>query len=1017
MIFICYNSTVSDKTIYSLTFKNSRFAMQMLNIACLSVLLLIILLCNNISLPCFKGVLTSKLSCSTFFILSETMKIFLPQDQTSAQKSLSIFIGGKYEMKRNSFKRVAAGALAVLTISAYSLPADVGIFSNRPVLSAYATGTQNSIHVYGAVRNFTGADMTISYVPQQNGYGRARDYVLKNGQNWKCDGDIVKITCAEKVRFPKEWNYDHPKNANTPHVDDITTETETENGFEYTFSSPQGNTYQYENSYYVNMEEAIFTSIGTCTCNDASTHTLRDGKTVEAHNFGNSTVKVLSNNSYAFVETDSGVGCWKSNNKGKDGSTAATTWEVTVPKGEIAYINYWVSCEANNDFFSISVDNKTPVSEASDQCSGLVMLNEGTHSVTAKYGKSSEDNFNIDTAYIQFVKYCPDCGYTNSRVFMHVEDDITNGLAVKGASQVMLPLYSPMSAAYWCQGKFTIYSNDPLFITDNGKPFDYETEIGSFKYENKNYFFKYNVEIPSIIEGHFIYVLNDGYEEGNEWFYAEPKAETAYNGSKLTTDDFDVIPHASLSEEDAAHFNELLNDEATIKRVYFNYGDGTTASEQSAYYILYNPELGLLSSHCEFDLPARQINAEDIITAGDLITYSNEEISPADYVKVAVNGNSGNKLELKKDTDYTATAAAENTGEYTVTVEGINNCTGKNTVTVNTVNASELTKVEANEATCLDGNIEYYTCTNGKFYQLAEGYTNVYNEISEEDIVLTADKAHTFAPAWKWANKDGDFTASAKLVCGICGAEESYEADVESSETDDDIIYTASFTAEDGTVYTDTKTIAKSFTFTVNGGSVAGEQKDSYSYGEAVTVTAEDMDAETGKYFSGWYYNDSLVSTKKEYTFYVTANAEVTAKYEIVADDEAEALETLADISMIIERIDLIDGTGRQNAKFTVNWSLPNNCNLLNAGIIRAYSTEEEEIAEADLTIENADGSVIKNVETSLRTQSGTFLYDFNMKDTTKVKTINARAYIVFENGDGNELVIYTDLLKSVYAQ
>ena len=923
-------------------------------------------------------------------------------------------------MKKNSLKRVAAGALAVISLSTYSLPANVGILSNRPTLFVSATGTQNSIHVYGTIRNLTGAELVFTYVPQSNSRTTSVKK-LANNETWSCNGDITMITCAEKLSFPKEWNYDHPKNESIPHVEDITVEEETEDGFAYTFDSPKGNAYAYENRYYTDMTEAVFTNICTCTSNGADTHTLRDGVTVEEHAIDHSTITVASKGDYYFEETASGVGCWKSNNKGYNNTSAVTTWNIEVPQGETLYLNYWATCEANNDHLTIELDKTKPVNKASDQSAGVILIGEGTHTVTATYYKSDAHHQNLDTAYIQFSKYCQKCGYTNARVFMHVENDITGGVAVEGGSDVSLPVYSPMGQAFWCSSSYTVYSNDPLFSTDNGDCFDDETEVGNFKYNKKNYLYKYTIDIPEAQEGHFIYAVNDGYDEDNEWFSAELKEGTAYSGSKLTADDFEITALPELSEEDAAYFNEILNSEETVKSIYVNFGDATTASDQSVYVIIYNPELGILPYHCEFTLPARQITAENLAAAGDIVAITDGAVDPADYVKVSVKGGNGEELALKKGTDYTVTSGtADKAGEYTVKFEGINNCAGEAEITVNVVNAADLTKIAAKEATCLDGNTEYYTGKDGKFYLPAEGYTNVYNEINAEDTVIAADKAHTYsAPAWTWINTGSGYSASAKLICGICGASESYDAVVESSETEDTVIYTASFTADNGTVYTDTKSVAKSFTFTVNGGTVVNGAKESYSYGEAVSVKAEDKDAETGNFFSGWYFNGSLVSTKKEYTFFATCNAEVTAKYDIPAENEAEAaaLATLADISMIIERTELSDGTERQNAKFIVNWSLPENCTLKKAGILRAYTTGDDRLADSDLTLEKADGTVIKNNESSLTTQNGTFVYDFNMKAATKVKTINAVAYIVIENADGEELVIYTNAVASVYAE
>ena len=64
----------------------------------------------------------------------------------------------------------------------------------------------------------------------------------------------------------------------------------------------------------------------------------------------------------------------------------------------------------------------------------------------------------------------------------------------------------------------------------------------------------------------------------------------------------------------------------------------------------------------------------------------------------------------------------------------------------------------------------------------------------------------------------------------------------------------------------------KDLTLTVNG----VVQNQTYEYASMVTVNAEE--SRNGKYFSGWYIDDKLVSENEEYTFYITDDISLTAR-------------------------------------------------------------------------------------------------------------------------------------------
>ena len=121
-------------------------------------------------------------------------------------------------------------------------------------------------------------------------------------------------------------------------------------------------------------------------------------------------------------------------------------------------------------------------------------------------------------------------------------------------------------------------------------------------------------------------------------------------------------------------------------------------------------------------------------------------------------------------------------------------------------------KIDAVAATCnAAGNIEYYVCSDGKYYTDDKGI----NEVSLADTVVPA-KGHSYdEPQWKWSDTSSTaaVTASATFICKDCGDTQSVNATVTSKVMDATYaaagkrVYTATVKFG-GKTYTDTKEIA-----------------------------------------------------------------------------------------------------------------------------------------------------------------------------------------------------------------
>lgn len=184
----------------------------------------------------------------------------------------------------------------------------------------------------------------------------------------------------------------------------------------------------------------------------------------------------------------------------------------------------------------------------------------------------------------------------------------------------------------------------------------------------------------------------------------------------------------------------------------------------------------------------------------------------------------------------------------------------------------------------------------------------------------------------------------------------------------------------------------KADTETVYTVTVDGIEKGKYTYGSYVTVTAEDIE---GKEFAGWYINGTLVSYDKAYSFYVTGDVALEARY----SDTVVVKEPVITL-LVSERKET--GNGSQYIIFTAAWSADSSYTFVEAGIILAKDNSKE------LTLENVDNSTILKTATRLTTIEGTYAHTLTLSSAAaKANAVYARAYFTFIK-DGKVVTIYT---------
>jgi hypothetical protein len=321
--------------------------------------------------------------------------------------------------------------------------------------------------------------------------------------------------------------------------------------------------------------------------------------------------------------------------------------------------------------------------------------------------------------------------------------------------------------------------------------------------------------------------------------------------------------------------------------------------------------------------------------------------------------------------------------------------TGSNPITIQP--NITYTEVPAVEPTCTTaGNIKYYVGSDNKLYEDDQGtrLTDRNNDgvINIDDTVIAA-KGHSYtSPIWSWVKINGEYTVTVKFKCSECGdiiTPDTQPILTYSDDTNGTRIYTASIHYNDLN-YTSTMNDSASYDITVNGST------SQYKYGTQVKAVAAAPEA--GKYFDGWYEGNKKVSATQTYYFYATRDIDIEAKY---ADN---AVETAPVYSMNVSRS--INANTKQKISFTVDWELPADYQLIEAGVVRSYTNENPEIG----------GEGVSKKASTLKTARGTFKYNVNLSAANSDKTVYSKAYVTYMNKLTNEQVtVYTGLFTTVH--
>ena len=245
--------------------------------------------------------------------------------------------------------------------------------------------------------------------------------------------------------------------------------------------------------------------------------------------------------------------------------------------------------------------------------------------------------------------------------------------------------------------------------------------------------------------------------------------------------------------------------------------------------------------------------------------------------------------------------------------------------------------------------------------------------------------SHSFL--WSW---EGEPAATLRLEWSD-GVLEEISMDVTPSEAQGVITYTA--TAEkDGTTYTSEKTVQRTYTVTVEGGSITSGEKDAYSYGDKIIVTAGP--APEGKAFAGWYIGEELVSTSEVYGRAVDRDLELVARYDVqpvVVKPTVTASNTQRTAS----------GDGYKTT-LTVSWSVPKGYTMVEAGIYRAYANNQP--SQATLVSKGSKKA------STLKKANGVYNLNITIGAAKKNYGLYYVGYVTYKNARGETLTEYSTI-------
>ena len=245
--------------------------------------------------------------------------------------------------------------------------------------------------------------------------------------------------------------------------------------------------------------------------------------------------------------------------------------------------------------------------------------------------------------------------------------------------------------------------------------------------------------------------------------------------------------------------------------------------------------------------------------------------------------------------------------------------------------------------------------------------------------------SHSFL--WSW---EGEPAATLRLEWSD-GVLEEISMDVTPSEAQGVITYTA--TAEkDGTTYTSEKTVQRTYTVTVEGGSITSGEKDGYSYGDKIIVTAGP--APEGKAFAGWYIGEDLVSTSEVYGRCVDRDLALVARY----DDQPVVVRPTVTASNT-QRTASGDG---YKTTLTVSWSVPKGYTMVEAGIYRAYANNQP--SQATLVSKGSKKA------STLKKANGVYNLNITIGAAKKNYGLYYVGYVTYKNARGETLTEYSTI-------
>ncbi|MBR4733799.1 MAG: hypothetical protein IK081_13630, partial [Lachnospiraceae bacterium] len=98
------------------------------------------------------------------------------------------------------------------------------------------------------------------------------------------------------------------------------------------------------------------------------------------------------------------------------------------------------------------------------------------------------------------------------------------------------------------------------------------------------------------------------------------------------------------------------------------------------------------------------------------------------------------------------------------------------------------------------------------------------------------------------------------------------------------------------------------------------------------------------------------------------------------------------------------DENGNQKLDMTVTWYLSDGMSVKDVGLVRTTD------GEAELTIDNED---VKKRSAGIDNQSGTYIHHLTLGTVSSALTAYAKAYLVYDDAQGEEHVLYTEVATS----